>query len=558
MKKKRKKKVKTGIRTGKSLIIDDDVNLSDIKVTRDSETTENLLELADETPLIFNEAGTTVLSKDLETIRKKEDEKKAMWAPVRTFQDELSADKTDQYAKGFSPKRNKVRKVRHDSSSPERDNVKEKLSSAEQFQRRQRHDSKDLSPRLRARHDSASDQSPPRQKTKRFTRKATLNDSPELSSMQRTMNPRSLSPTDQSPPRRARHDSSSDQSPPRNQQNSKKMVSKTSRNSLANIRMNRDARSVSPGDQSPPRRTRHDSSSDQSPPRNRPATNQQRKTRHDSVDLLPQNRRNNRLPSLDQSPTRRYRHDSPDLSPPRRTRGSPPGQSPPRRRSGKRSFKDGNISDDQSPPRRKQKNSERKAGLHSAAELREENEKTRQRENEMFARMHANTTGRGAETVHRDKTGRKRDFKVEEAKKKVEERKKQEENEKFMEWGKGVKQSKSERDKVQDDLYEMTKPLARYKNDADLDQMLRDRERAEDPMLAFVQKKKAKEDVKAGKKEKPKYKGPAPPPNRFNIPPGYRWDGVDRSNGFEKKRFSMLANKGASREEAYKWSTEDM
>ena len=55
----------------------------------------------------------------------------------------------------------------------------------------------------------------------------------------------------------------------------------------------------------------------------------------------------------------------------------------------------------------------------------------------MFARMHANATGRGAETVHRDKSGRKRDFKVEEGKKKEDERKKEEENEKFMEWGKG-------------------------------------------------------------------------------------------------------------------------
>ena len=355
-KKKRRKKVKTGIRTGKSLIIDDDVNLSDIKVRQDSETTESLLELADETPLIFNEAGTTVLSKDLESIKKKEDEKKAMWAPIRTFQDESSADiKTDQNAKNFSPKRSKARKVRHDSSSPERDSVKEKLSSAEQVQKRQRHGSEDLSPRLRTRHDSASDQSPPRQITKKFTQKATRNDSPDLSPRLRNMSSRSLSPTDRSPPRRTRHDSSSGQSPPRNQQNSRKVMSKASRNSLANMRMNRNVRSRSPVDQSP-RRTRHDSSSDQSPPRNKPGKSQQRKARHDSIDLSPRNGRNIRLPSPDQSPPRRHRHDSPDLSPARRTRGSPPDQSPPRRQSGKRSFKDGNIDDDQSPPR-KQKNS---------------------------------------------------------------------------------------------------------------------------------------------------------------------------------------------------------
>lgn len=55
----------------------------------------------------------------------------------------------------------------------------------------------------------------------------------------------------------------------------------------------------------------------------------------------------------------------------------------------------------------------------------------------------------------------------------------------------------------------------------------------------------------------PIYQG-AFPPNRYNIRPGYRWDGVDRSNGYEKKRFEALNAKKAVEEEAYKWSTSDM
>lgn len=47
-------------------------------------------------------------------------------------------------------------------------------------------------------------------------------------------------------------------------------------------------------------------------------------------------------------------------------------------------------------------------------------------------------------------------------------------------------------------------------------------------------------------------------PNRFSIPPGKGWDGVDRGNGFEVRLYQSKNIKKVQEEDAYKWSTEDM
>ena len=63
-------------------------------------------------------------------------------------------------------------------------------------------------------------------------------------------------------------------------------------------------------------------------------------------------------------------------------------------------------------------------------------------------------------------------------------------------------QTKSAKEKLEDDLYEMSKPLARYADDEDLERMLKEREREGDPMLAFIKKKTKK--IQSSLTEKPK------------------------------------------------------
>lgn len=195
------------------------------------------------------------------------------------------------------------------------------------------------------------------------------------------------------------------------------------------------------------------------------------------------------------------------------------------------------------------------AGLVSVDILRKEQEENRRKEKQ---NQPLEDESRHAETIFRDKTGKKRDLESERVEQRRKAGEKAEKDEKYAQWGKGLAQSQMQEQNVADAIREAEKPLARHIDDEDLDRMLREQEREGDPMAALLRKKKEKNAKSKGIKERPRYKGPAPPPNRFNLMPGYRWDGVDRSNGFEQKRYSRIADKKAVQEEAYKWSVEDM
>nr|XP_040231853.2 BUD13 homolog [Anopheles coluzzii] len=497
-----------------------------------------------------------------------------------------------------------------DVSPPRRRRSKEK----DDVRRKRRGDDSDESPPRKTgtskntRKHPDSDESPPRRrrsKEKDISRgKGRKGDSDESPPRRKAGTEKR---NDISPPRKRRqHDS--DESPPRRREEKAPERRKQRHDSIESPprrhrdkeyreRDNREVRHrSSDSDESPPRRKEYDRKkssnrrhdSDESPPRHSRAKEAEvgrsqtvtvkRERRHNDSDESPPRRSSRRSPERRQQQPSHSRTVSPpvrikqerkssdsDLSPPRKSTRPHDRESPPRRnqlaeqRRIKQEPRSPSTSASRHAPAEKMAKTldGKRAGLQDAKSLREENEQHRAREREALMKLSDEMSGRYAETVVREKGGRRRDvekeLREELAKRKHDEKKK----EIYTRWGKGVKQVEDYRAQLEEAAREMEKPLARYADDKDLDEHLKQQEREGDPMLEYLRSKRREENKRAGIPEKPVYQG-AFPDNRYGIRPGYRWDGVDRSNGFEKRWFETMSKKKAVEEEAYKYSVEDM
>eukprot|EP01128_Nolandella_sp_AFSM9_P005464 TRINITY_DN263_c0_g1_i1.p1 TRINITY_DN263_c0_g1~~TRINITY_DN263_c0_g1_i1.p1 ORF type:complete len:481 (+),score=156.50 TRINITY_DN263_c0_g1_i1:55-1443(+) len=322
-------------------------------------------------------------------------------------------------------------------------------------------------------------------------------------------------------------------------------------------------RPAADGDVSPPRR-RPAAADDVSPPRRRPATDGDvsppRRRPAAADDVSPPRRR----PAADSdvSPPRRRPAGGDDVSPPRRRPTVEPDVSPPRRRGG------GDISpprkrprqnDDISPPRKRAKKEEtpRVGGLFSGTEIEAANEATRQKEMDQIRNLKPEEAGKDAPTIYRDKRGRKLTMLNNMVNQGVEGFKSDVAD---MEWGVGKVDMEEKRRNMELEEGEKGRGYhGKTFEDMKTDEHRMNRSRFLDPMAKFLGKDESDEEepVKKKKKKKKLYKGHIPE-NRYSIPPGYRWDGIDRSNGFETRMYKAQNEKAQRSNQQMRWAQADM
>jgi len=179
------------------------------------------------------------------------------------------------------------------------------------------------------------------------------------------------------------------------------------------------------------------------------------------------------------------------------------------------------------------------AGLQSGAQFGEKERLYRAAQEADMRKADPTLSGAHAATVYRDKKGNKLDMLNEFMRQQAMDAGKEAKLAEAMEaWGQGTAQ-KLAQEKEAEYLASMAQTsFTRYADDAEVETAAKQAIHEEDPMAAYFLQKQEMEVVRTGGAQasaRPVYKGPPAPPNRFRIKPGYRWDGVDRSNGWEAK-----------------------
>lgn len=310
-------------------------------------------------------------------------------------------------------------------------------------------------------------------------------------------------------------------------------------------------------DMSPPRRQRQSQGSPSPMPQNNPSVSGLRDS--DLGELSPPLRERPSFPKLNDSQV------SEDLLPPRKSQKGIDNRA---RRENSAHERSSEV--DLSPPRKRKE--QQKTGLITGKDVSNEIAKTKKDEWSRFNQMDPSTSGRGAEPVYRFKGERVSKDEYLKLTKKKEEKPKEEKN---LEWGKGLAQKREAEAKLLEMELEKEKPFARSRDDPELDRMMKDSVRWGDPMAHLVKKKQSDMLLlDLGENEKMKESGFIIPqdipshswikrgldyePNRYGIKPGRHWDGVNRSNGYEKQMFKRMNEKRATEREAYLWSVSDM
>lgn len=189
-----------------------------------------------------------------------------------------------------------------------------------------------------------------------------------------------------------------------------------------------------------------------------------------------------------------------------------------------------------------------KAGLQTSAQVNAAMDRKKKEEKRRMKEAIEEAGGQADATIYRDASGRIINvaMKRAEARKKEEEAKKKAQEEEEAAKGDAQRLAKEARRK---DLAEAKYlKVARTADDEELNDELKEQDRWNDPMAQLVTKKKKGKSATG----KPLYKG-ACEPNRYGIRPGFRWDGVDRGNGFEKQWFAARNKKKDREELEYAW-----